>query len=406
MNQEKLYKNLPETPGVYIMKGRFGKILYIGKAAILKKRVASYFVLAREDGRPGDGRIEKLVSEIRKVNYKKTDSALEALILESELIKKHQPPYNVREKDDKSFLYVEITKDKFPRVLLVRGKKRAPKGKYFGPFTSASGIREALKILRKIFPFGTHSPDKVGKFKHPCFDYEIGLCPGTCVDRIGKEEYLDNIRGIKLLLQGKKKTILKELKKEIEKSKAKLEFERAGRLRKQIVSLQYIQDVALITEGQLSLVNGQRLPRIEGYDVSNISGTSAVGSMVVFMGDEPVKSEYKKFKIKTINQPDDVGMLKEVLGRRLSHEEWPLPDMILIDGGKGQVSATEEILSESGFIIPVVGIAKGPERKKNEFIGEIPKSIGKETLIKVRDEAHRFAIAYHREIRNQESLLR
>ena len=127
----------------------------------------------------------------------------------------------------------------------------------------------------------------------------------------------------------------------------------------------------------MSLVNGQRLPRIEGYDVSNISGTSAVGSMVVFMGDEPVKSEYKKFKIKTINQPDDVGMLKEVLGRRLSHEEWPLPDMILIDGGKGQVSATEEILSESGFIIPVVGIAKGPERKKNEFIGEIPKGIDK-----------------------------
>ena len=417
MSQEKFYKDLPDTPGVYIMKGRLGKVLYIGKAAILKKRVASYFVLVREDGRPGDGRIEKLVSEIRKVNYKKTDSALEALILESELIKKYQPPYNVREKDDKSFLYVEITKDKFPRVLLVRGKNKTPKGKYFGPFTSASGIREALKILRKIFPFGTHSPDRVGKFKHPCFDYEIGLCPGTCVDRISKDEYLDNIRGIKLLLQGKKKTILKKLKKEIEKSKVKLEFERAGRLRKQIVSLQYIQDVALITEGQLSLVNGQRLPRIEGYDVSNISGTSAVGSMVVFMGDEPVRSEYKKFKIKTINQPDparhglspqamaggDVGMLKEVLGRRLGHEEWLLPDLILIDGGKGQVSAVEEILSESGFIIPVVGIAKGPERKKNEFIGEIPKGIEKETLIKVRDEAHRFAIAYHREIRNQES---
>src|SRR3989344_1918439 len=176
---KRLYKNLPQTPGVYLMKSASGRILYIGKAANLKRRVSSYFM------RANDARIEKLVGEIKKIDYKKTDSALEALILESKLIKKYQPLFNVKEKDDKSFLYVEIAREEFPRILLVRGTDKS-KRERFGPFTSASNIREALKILRRIFPWSTHEAEQIAKRKsqgahRPCFDYEIGLCPGTCI---------------------------------------------------------------------------------------------------------------------------------------------------------------------------------------------------------------------------------
>ena len=169
---KKDYKKLPDAPGVYSMKGVYGEILYVGKAANLRRRVSSYFE------RPHDIRIERLVDRIRDIDYRKTDSALEALILEAELIKKLEPPFNVREKDDKSFLYIEISKERFPRVFLVRGKvfrrKNVVRQRY-GPFTSASSAREALRVVRKIFPWSTHDPEKLGKFPRPCFDYEVGL---------------------------------------------------------------------------------------------------------------------------------------------------------------------------------------------------------------------------------------
>jgi len=411
---QKLYKRLPETPGVYLMKGTsrtrasgtvrgtHGRVLYIGKAANLRRRVSSYFT------RPHDSRIEKMVNEVRRIDYKKTDTALEALILEAALIKKYKPPYNIREKDDKSFLYVEITDEAFPRVLLVRGKTlRQAQGKRYGPFTSASSIREALRIIRRIFPFSIHPPHKQvmwgassPKKSRACFDYEIGLCPGTCVGAISKKDYLKNIRNIKLLFEGKKKTILKNLDKEMYTASKKLEFEKAVKLRKQIFALQHIQDVALIGdfESQMSNVKGQMLRRVEGYDVSNISGTSAVGAMVVFANGRPDKNEYRKFKIRTIMKSDDVGMLREILRRRFGNN-WSLPHLILIDGGKHQVNAAKSVLSECGLKIPVVGIAKGPKRKKNEFIGQVPRGVDKNVLIRVRDEAHRFAVQYHRKVR-------
>ena len=390
---------------MYLFKDASDKILYIGKAGNLKRRVASYFE------RPPDYRIERLVGDIKKIDYKKTDTALEALILESELIKKHQPPFNVKEKDDKSFLYVEITLDSFPRVLLARGKDK-PAGERFGPFTLAHSIREALRLVRKIFPFNTHEPEKIGRFTRPCFDYEIGLCPGTCVGAISRGEYLKNIRNIKLFFTGKKKQILKWLKREMKSASRALEFEKAETLRRQIFALQHIQDVAFITEDNLT-PNTPALPagrynlkpafRIEGYDISNISGTSAVGSMVVFTNGKSDKNEYRKFRVKTIHGSNDVAMLKEVLYRRFRNN-WPKPDLILIDGGMGQVNAAKLVLRKLSLSIPVVGIAKGAKRKKNEFIGKIPPGIGERALIKVRDEAHRFAQAYHKKLRSARML--
>lgn len=417
MNVNSWCGGLPDTPGVYLMKDAAGRILYVGKAGNLKRRVSSYFT------RPHDSRIEKLVHGIRKIDFRKTETALEALILESALIKQHQPPYNIREKDDKSFLYVEITREPFPRVLLVRGKEigaspasaKATAGKRFGPFIAASQIREALRIMRRIFPWNVH-PDVGRKTyevrnKRPCFEYEVGLCPGTCVGAISRADYRSTIVNIRRLFQGKKQLILRALKRDMRSASDALEFEKAGRIRKQIFSLQHIQDVALIKDSEVLDIAARtgRPQRIEGYDISNISGTSAVGSMVVFTDGKPDKNEYRKFRIRTITQSDDVGMLREVLRRRFKHTPpaggWPLPDIVLIDGGRGQVNAARKVLAEFGMRMPVVGIAKGPERKKNEFVGVVPAGIDPNALIRIRDEAHRFAISYHRTLRGARALL-
>lgn len=458
MSEKKPYENLPETPGVYIMKAADNAILYIGKAGNLKRRVSSYFL------RPHEFKTEKLVQEIAKIDYEKTDTAIEALILEAKLIKKYEPPYNVREKDDKSFLSVEITREAFPRVLLVRGReihKGKPLARY-GPFTSATSIRESLRIIRRIFPYSTHSLANTNRKAHtnttnknarPCFEYEIGLCPGTCMGAISRKEYLKNIKNIKLFFEGKKKQIIKSLYREMEEASRRLEFEKAEKLRRQIFSLQHIQDVSLISNEtiQNSELRIQNY-RIEGYDVSNISGDSATGAMVVFTNGKSDKREYRKFRIQTLKTPDDVGMLKEVLRRRFSRnrqkEGWPLPNLILIDGGVGQVNAAKDVLGETGLALPIIGIAKGAKRKNNRFtphlweivpqisfLGEkklklaksslgktddvsrkavvkkrnLPKVTGfigqremddfAKVLIQVRNEAHRFAVSYHKKLR-------
>lgn len=301
------YKKFPETPGVYIMKDAAGRVLYVGKAANLRRRVSSYFE------RPHDVRIQTLVGKIARIETEQKDTALEALIREAELIKTLTPPFNVREKDDKSFLYFEITREKFPRVLLVRGAgviaaggtggkdgrhAVAPQGKRYGPFTSASSAREALRILRRIFPWSTHDPDEIGKLKRPCFNYEIGLCPGTCIGAITHEDYIKNIDRLRMFFEGKKARIIGALEKDMKAAAKKQEFEKATALRRQMFALQHIQDTALISDNDTLIarssagaVNGPSARgtryRIEGYDISNISGTSAVGSMVVFEDGAP-----------------------------------------------------------------------------------------------------------------------
>lgn len=397
MRQKINYKKLPESPGVYLFKGARGKTLYVGKAANLKRRISSYFQKAH------DNKIEKLLAETKRIDFQKTDTAIEALILEAELIKKLKPLFNSREKDDKSFLYVDITKDEFPQVILSRGRATPPKNldKRYGPFTTASHIREALRIIRRIFPFSIHEKEKVGAMKRPCFDYELGLCPGTCVGVADRGEYLKDVRNIKLLFEGKKKKILTMLKKEMKETSANLNFERAEKLKRRIFALQHIQDIALITDERKSIPDSRAgMKRVEGYDVSNISGTSAVGSMVVFTGGVPDKDEYRKFRIRTVQGSNDVAMLTEMLYRRLDNQ-WQLPDLILVDGGRAQVNAMLRVLRGRSLKIPVVGLAKGPTRKKNEVVGQIPSWTSRGELIQVRDEAHRFAIGYHKKVRSR-----
>ncbi|MCR4260753.1 MAG: GIY-YIG nuclease family protein [Candidatus Colwellbacteria bacterium] len=390
----KLIENVPETPGVYLFKGEGGKLLYVGKAGNLKRRVSSYFSKSHSD------KTEKLVNEVKHIDYVKTPTAIEALILEAELIKKFEPPYNFKEKDNKSFLYIEITHEEYPRVLLVRGREKSG-GERFGPFTSASDVRSALGILRKIFPYSTHDGERVGSYKKPCFNAQIGLCPGTCTGVIGKREYKRNIRNLRLFLQGKRDRLIRGLEKDMQVAARTLHFEEAGRLKRQLFSLEHIQDVALISKNDIDTGLGAGV-RVEGYDISNISGTSSVGSMVVSVDGRLAKDEYRKFKIRTIHQSDDVGMLEEVLTRRFAHTSgWPLPALVLVDGGRGQVNVARSVIEEAGLKIPVVGIAKGPTRKKNEFVGKIPQGIGEETLIQLRDEAHRFAVKYHKEVRSK-----
>ena len=387
------YKNLPELPGVYLMKDKNRRIIYIGKAGNLRRRVSSYFLKAH------DSRISKMVSEIKTIDFLVTSNALEALVLEARLVKQKSPPYNIKEKDDKSFLYIEITDEDFPRVLLVRGKSKII-GERFGPFTSASSAREAMKILRRIFPWHTHEAKKIGTFKKPCFDYDIGLCPGTCVSRISRREYIKNIRSLKMFLTGKTEKLLISLKKEMMQSARKLNFEEAEIIKKKIFALTHVQDSSLLSESDY-VVSTQE--RIESYDVSNISGDSAVGAMAVFINGVPDKDEYRKFKIRSLTTPNDVGMIKEIISRRLKNS-WPLPSLILVDGGPHQVNAAKNALAERGLQIPVIGMIKGEDRKRTDLTGDYIQSVDKKVLESARDEAHRFAINYHKAVRNKKFL--
>lgn len=415
---EKKLKTLPPSPGIYLFFNAKGELIYVGKATSLKNRVRSYFV-GQKNPRP----IEEMIHEVKNIKYKTTDSVLEAIILESIYIKKFQPRYNIKDKDDKSWNYIIITKDTYPRVETVRQheliQKQNNTKKYqsiFGPYPGLK-IREALKILRRLFKFSTCRPNQ----RRPCLYRQMGECLGVCVNEITPADYKQKVIGpLKLFLQGKKERVIKNLEKNMRSAAHHQNFEEAGRLRNQINALRRLQDMALIGENFVSNLHLNCHPersegslkrddrdssvtpqndklRIEGYDISHISGTLAVGSMVVFTDGEPDKNQYRKFKIRAITQANDVGMLKEVLERRFKNN-WLLPQLILIDGGFPQVNMTKDILRQLNLSIPVVGIAKGPDRKKNEIIGQIA-NFKLKTLIAVRDEAHRFALAYHRKLR-------
>ncbi|MBU1132263.1 GIY-YIG nuclease family protein [Patescibacteria group bacterium] len=413
MNQTKtqnILKRLPNKPGVYSFYNSDKELIYVGKAASLKNRVKSYF-----QGRKSPRPIEEMIHEVANIKWEETDSALEAVILEAIIIKKHLPKYNILGRDDKSWNYIAITRDEFPKVATIRQhelnqlEKSVIKQKYshlFGPFPGLNTLA-AMKILRRLFKFSTCSPGQ----KRPCFHYQLKQCLGVCVGEISKKEYQQKvIRPLVIFLQGKKKSLIKKLEKEM-KEKSKLEnFEEARRLRDQIFNLKKIHDVALLNKSFVEIENMKpqiKNIRIEGYDISNFGETGKVGSMVVFDQESAIKSEYRKFKIKTVAGQSDVGCLAEVIDRRLRHDDWPLPYLFLIDGGKPQVNKVKKILEKNVLAIPIVGIAKGKERKKNEFF-IVNAGLEKEEwirnnfnlLIRVRDEAHRFAIKYQKQLRN------
>jgi len=386
-------EKLPDTPGVYIFKGEKGEVLYVGKAANIKRRARSYF------SPKASGKAEIIAKETKEIETKSTETVIEALIEEAKLIKKFVPKYNVKEKDDRSFLYLVITNDEYPRVLLKRGKELEEEGvrSVFGPFVFSSEIKEAMKVVRKIFPYSTHKKEEVGKGRE-CFYYQIGLCPGTCAGVVEEEEYLEEIKNIELFFKGKRKKVLEQLRKEMEEKSKKEEFERAAELKRKIDLLSHIRDIAVMGRER-----EERGLRVEGYDISAISGRLAAGAMVVFEGENPKKEDYRKFKIRRVEESGDTEMIKEVLERRVKRD-WKLPHLILVDGGEGQVRTVKEVLDKEGISVPVIGIAKGRDRKKERVVGRIPFGIKKETLLKVQSEAHRFAITYHKKLRKEEFL--
>lgn len=407
---------IPHKPGVYIYKNKLGKIIYVGKAIDLYSRVSSYFSNSWHDVKT-----TRLISEISSVETITVASELEALIFEASLIKKYLPLYNIKLTDDKDYLYIKITKEDFPKVIVARKSDLIDAKIYFGPFPSGSTVRLTLKKLRKVFPWCSKPPSAEVQNWKPCFYYHLELCPGPCVGKIEKQEYNKIIYRLSKFLDGKKDQVVDDLLKEMNDLSKKLEFEKASNIKKTIEGINYLtkkNDVRGYLENpnfaedqnKLSLeslkndLNLAKIPeRIECFDISNISGEYATGAMVVLTQGDIDKSQYRKFKIHISGKPNDAGMLKEMMERRLKHTEWSMPDLILVDGGIAQVKAVNFQISNSKFQIPVYGLAKRMEWLYSSEGKIIKLSRSSKSLLilqKIRDEAHRFAITYHRKLRS------
>jgi excinuclease ABC subunit C len=417
--------NLPNKPGVYIFRDKRGKILYIGKASSIRKRIHSYF----RDRPTLLPRIEKMVSQIAKIDFIESRSEIEALLLESNLIKKQKPKYNVEWKDDKNYLYIKVDKkgkgsreSMFPRVSAVR-KPQESEAEYFGPFTDASAVRKTLSFLRRLFPYRTCRLFPA----RPCLWYHIKRCPAPCIEAISADDYNEIIKQISLFLRGKQDVVFSTLKKEMTKLSQQKKFEQAAQLRDRIKALEHINEIAVLRtdsigremDGQWELINFLQsyYPnisdhpsfRIEAYDVSNISGTNGTGSMVVFVDGKRESNEYRRFAIKTVKKMDDVACMKEILRRRFAHkDEWLLPDLILLDGGKGQLQAARLAQKEHRLSIPYLALAKKreeiylPEAKRPIVLAKSSPALF--FLQRIRDEAHRFAKSYHLKLRSKKMI--
>lgn len=412
MRRQSLQKmKLPDASGVYRFIGARGKILYIGRATSLRSRVRSYF--APDIGEKRGSAISQMIEEAKMVKWEETDSVLEALILEARLIKKYQPKYNVKEKDDKSFNYIVITKEDFPRVLLMRGRELHTTNYQllttFGPFPRGALLRDAMRIIRKIFPFrDTCTPLSKSDFnsgkRKSCFNAQIGLCPGVCSGVINKKEYGTIIKHLSLFLNGGKKLLIRTLEREMKTAAKRKEFERASELKRTLFALTHIQDVALMKNADSAdkaHADGGGF-RIEAYDVAHISGTSMVGVMTVVEDGDVEKNEYRKFKIKTVRGADDTASLAEVLQRRFGHQEWRYPRLIVVDGGVAQKNRAERVLKEMGIEIPVVSVVKDERHRPRNILGNrsYTQKYEREILL-ANAEAHRFAISYHRKVRSR-----
>lgn len=397
--EELVKKKLPDTPGVYFFLGQKKEILYIGKATSLRDRVKSYF--AKDLFETRGVQIVKMVEEAESIDYRETDSVLEAVLLEANLIKTHKPPYNTRDKDDKSFNYVIITNEDFPRVLTVRGKELPVLFsdrdiKYeFGPFPQGGLLKEALKLIHKIFPFyDTKRPVseliKKGDAKIR-FNRMIGLYPDG---QTAQKEYARTIQHIKLLFEGKKKDLLHELKKDMLSYAKSQDFEMAEKRKRQIFALEHIQDVSLLKRVRES---DARTMRIEAYDIAHLSGSEMVGVMTVVENGQAKKSDYRKFIVQSFTASNDTGALSEVLTRRMTHTEWPLPNVIVVDGGKAQINAAQKVLETFGYKIAVVSVLKDEKHKPKDIIASplLKTKYGYDIML-ANSEAHRFAITFHR----------
>lgn len=419
-----MWRALPQKPGVYIFKNANNKVIYVGKAKDLRKRVSSYFI-----GRDLSSKTIRMMQDANSLDHIVVASEIEAFLLESNLIKKHTPEFNIRLVDDKSYTSLEINKKPIPYVVLSRrfGNKDA---EYFGPFTSTADLKIVLRILRRIFPYQSvknHPPKR-------CLYYHIGLCLCVPAYPANLSEAKRNTNRMISFFEGGKDGVVKELQKDQKEYIKNEEFEKAADIQKKIEKIGYItsenydpfkyeekpdfyfqrirDEVASLSEimKKYGLEVGN-LHRIECYDISNISGTNATGSMVVFTNGDADKSQYRRFKIKFKKTPDDFEMHREVARRRAKREDWDKPNLMVIDGGKGQVSAVLQAHAENNFHVPVIGLAKKEETivipiKTGlglDFLEvKLPTSTpGINLLRRIRDEAHRFAITYHRLLRKK-----
>lgn len=409
MDIKEAVARLPNKAGVYLMKDGAGPILYVGKAAQLKKRVSSYF---RTTGYRSP-RTMALVEKVKDVDFIATATEAEALLLENSLVKQYQPRYNVTLKDDKSYPLLKFTvQEDFPRLFLTR-KRKTDGSIYYGPFTNAKLLREAIKFLRRMFP--TRSCHTFPK--KPCLYYYIGQCLAPCAGKIGREDYGAIVRELTLFLDHGRDRLIEDLVQQMQDASGRKEFERAARIRDRIEAL---TRVVKETQGMVDLVGGigelkellglPKLPqRIEAYDISDLGGAWAVGARVTFDNGQPDKSGYRRFRIKGVKGIDDYRMMREIIRRsfkKLIEEKRPSPDLIIIDGGKGHLASVQAELKELGCEkTPAVGIAKEFEHiylaGKDSPITLPSHSKALHLIQRVRDEAHRFAFSYHRVLRKR-----
>jgi excinuclease ABC subunit C len=413
---DKIITNIPHLAGVYLFYNKENKIIYIGKAIDLKKRVSSYF---RVNSSLNSAK-RAMLKDIYNIEIKPCDGEIEALILESNLIKKYNPRYNVLLKDDKSYAYLVWTKEDFPRIFITHKTyldNNIDNLNYLGPFVSGDALRKTLKILRKHFPYRSCKTMP----SRPCIYYKLGKCDAPCIQNINKLEYQDSLSTIIGIMKGKSKNILTKLHIQMQ-SYAKLQkFEQAQEIKNQIEALEKVSLHKGIIQSNRSykqkyldelqsILKLDKLPkRIEGYDSSHFHGDKAVVSMVVFENGKPNKSQYRKFRI---NKPpeggDDFYNLNQALTRRFKRTDWPIPDLILIDGGKGQLSTALKVQQKGNIefkSIPIISLAKRleeiylPNQDKSILLSRHSKAL--QILQQVRDEAHRFAVNYHRNLRDK-----
>lgn len=441
-------KTLPMEPGVYFHRDVKGKIIYIGKAAALRNRVSSYF----REQKDRDIKTRLLVADIADTEWITVGSEVEALFLESELIKRYKPKYNIDLRDDKNWNYVKISADEFPVVSYVR-RPMDDRAKYFGPYTDAGALKRAMLMLRKVFPYVTHAIWP----KRGCLQSHIGLCPGPEEGAISAVDYRRTIRHLEMFLRGDQTKLMARIEADMQRAAARKRYEEAARLRNQLYDLRSFAkqmvfgdkeafDLTLdqALSGLSNLLGLARPPRrIEAYDISHLGGTDNVASMVVFTDGVPHRDQYRKFKLRVPGN-NDFEHMREVMRRRFAPKhlrEWPLPDLVLIDGGKGQLEAAQGVLREMGIDVPSIGLAKRLEEivvnssdaatipsretslRSNTRGGTVAASDASDatviasdnfTLIqlphsshilqllqRVRDEAHRFAITYQGQLHDK-----
>ncbi len=427
---EKVRTKFPSTPGVYLFQDQSGRVLYVGKAKSLKARASSYFLKAAAL----DLRTSQLVKEVYDVDFMEAESEVDALLMEARLIKDIQPPHNKELRDDKTFPYLQITThEDFPRIEVTR-EPRTSGVKLYGPFTSAGSLNGAIQVLQRVFQFRTCSldidaEDERWRWFRPCLLASIKQCTAPCNLRISKEEYRKDITRLKKFLEGKRKPLLKEMKKEMEEAAAARRFEQAARLRDEIAMLEslnergdldkHVQPEVFYIDPQKGLVGLQKVlklkaaPRtIEGMDIAHLGGDETVASLVQFIDGMPFKPGYRRYRIREVEGIDDYASMQEIVSRRfakLRDDTEMFPDLLLIDGGKGQLNSVLKAFDSLGIEPPrVISLAKKEElifvAGKDEPLRLTRHSFALRLLQYIRDEAHRFAQHYHHLLRRKKTL--